>query len=179
MRNGTPLRIADCGLRNGWLTFLLLAALTTPAVAQEDEIGIPLGSVAPAATIEDLDGKPVNLSQYVGKQPVVLEFWATWCPICEALFPRLAAAHRRYGDSVQFLVVAVAVNQSPASIKRHLQRHPLPFPVLWDTNGNAVRAFQAPGTSYVVVLDAKGKVVYTGYGEEQDIEQAVRRLVGK
>ena len=52
------------------------------------------------------------------------------------------------------------------------------FPVLWDGSGAAVRAFQAPGTSYVVMLDARGKVVYTGYGADQDLEQAVRRLGG-
>ncbi|MBI1966977.1 MAG: TlpA family protein disulfide reductase [Gemmatimonadetes bacterium] len=156
---------------------VLVSALASPALAQDDEIGIPLGASPPAVTIEDLDGKPVNLSDYVGKKPVLLEFWATWCPICAGLFPRIEAAHARYKDRVQFLVVAVAVNETPRSIRRDLERHPLPFPVLWDTNGNAVRAFHAPGTSYVVVLDTAGKVVYTGYGEEQDIEAAVGRAL--
>ena len=158
---------------------LLLATAAGPAIAQEDEIGIARGATPPAVTIEDLDGRPVDLAQWVGKKPVVVEFWATWCPLCAALFPRLEAAHRRYGDSVQVLVVAVGVNQSPSSIKRHLTRHPLPFPVLWDGYGAAVRAFQAPGTSYVVVLDPRGKVSYTGYGAEQDIEAAVRKAVSR
>ena len=53
----------------------------------------------------------------------------------------------------------------------------MPFTFLWDANGAAVRAFQAPSTSYIAVLDAKGKVVYTGVGEDQDIEAALRRAV--
>jgi len=53
----------------------------------------------------------------------------------------------------------------------------MPFPMLWDTEGRATRAFQAPSTSYVVVLDAGGKVVYTGLGEDQDIEGAVQKAV--
>ena len=51
---------------------------------------------------------------------------------------------------------------------------PVDFPVLWDEGGRAVRAFLAPGTSYIVVLDEEGIVVYTGSGAGQDIEAAVR-----
>jgi thiol-disulfide isomerase/thioredoxin len=152
--------------------------VATPVGAQDD-IGIPVGTVAKAVTIEDLDGRPVDLGQFIGKKPALLEFWATWCPLCRALEPKMAAARREHGDQVEFIVVAVAVNQSKASIKRHLERHPMPFRVLWDTNGNAVRAFQAPSTSYVVMLDAGGKVVYTGAGEDQDIAAAVRAALPK
>jgi len=69
------------------------------------------------------------------------------------------------------------VNETPASVRRHLAQHPMPYPVLWDTNGAAVRAFQAPTTSFIVMLDAAGKVVYTGVGEEQDLEAALARAV--
>lgn len=150
-----------------------LALAAAPAWAQDD-LGIALGSTPKAVTIEDLGGQPVDLGQIIGKKAVVVEFWATWCPLCRALEPQMAAARERYGGRVEFIAVAVAVNQSKSSIKRHLERHPIPFRVLWDTNGNAVRAFQAPSTSYVVALDASGTVRYTGAGEDQDIEAAVR-----
>jgi TATA-box binding protein (TBP) (component of TFIID and TFIIIB) len=52
----------------------------------------------------------------------------------------------------------------------------MPYPYLWDVNGNAVRAFQAPTTSYVVVLNAEGKVVYTGVGSDQDLDAALARV---
>jgi thiol-disulfide isomerase/thioredoxin len=153
-------------------------ALTGPGrlVAQEAEAGIALGATPPAVTIADLDGKPVALAQVIGREPALVEFWATWCPLCRALEPALTAAHRRFGDRVRFIAVAVAVNETPAAVRRHLAAHPMPFPFLWDTNGNATRAFQAPSTSYVVVLDAQGSVVYTGVGADQDLEAALARV---
>jgi len=150
--------------------------LLLPAVLRgQDVIGIPVGETPPAVTLENLNGDSVALSQWIGKKPVIVEFWATWCPICAELLPRMEAAQQKYGDRAQFVVVAVAVNQSKNSVRRHLEKHPMPFTFLWDGNGAAVRAFQAPSTSYIAVLDAKGKVVYTGVGEDQDIEAALSR----
>ena len=144
----------------------------------QDVIGIPVGETPPAVTLESLNGDSVALSQWIGKKPVIVEFWATWCPICAELLPRMEAAQRKYGDRAAFLVVAVAVNQSKNTVRRHLERDPMPFTFLWDGNGAAVRAFQAPSTSYIAVLDAKGKVVYTGVGADQNIEAALERAVG-
>src|SRR5216117_1733939 len=150
-------------------------ALPSYAAGQDDVVGIAVGQTPPAVTIQDLDGNAVDLGRWVGKRPVLVEFWATWCPICAELLPRMEAAQQKFGDRAAFLVVAVAVNQSKNSVRRHLEKHPMPFTFLWDGNGAAVRAFQAPSTSYIAVLDAKGKVVYTGVGEDQDIEAALSR----
>jgi len=158
--------------------FALAAALVLPAALSGQDIGLPIGTRAPAVALEDLDGKPVTLSRYVGKQPVLLEFWATWCPLCQALEPALKAAYARYGRAVQFVAIGVGVNQTPASIRRHLAEHPLPFPVLFDAGGAAVRAYQAPTTSYIVLLDKAGKVTYTGAGAEQDVATALARVAG-
>ena len=161
----------------------LLAAVTvlgavvilfSGAGAQErGEIGIAVGETPDPPTIENLDGQPVDLADYVGEQPLLLEFWASWCEQCEALQPSMDAAFERYGDDVGFLAVAVAVAQTQRAVRRHLERHAIPFPMLWDTRGNATRAFLAPATAYVVILDAEGKVAYTGIGPQQDIVQAV------
>jgi thiol-disulfide isomerase/thioredoxin len=169
--------VTACAVRRALCAGMLLLA---PSVlkAQDDVIGVPIGTTPPAVTIQDLDGNPVDLGRWVGKKPLLVEFWATWCPVCAELLPRMEAARTKYGDRVEFLVVAVAVNQSPNTVRRHLTRHPMPFTFLWDVNGNATRAFQAPATSYVAVLDAKGKVVYTGVGSDQDIEAALQKAVG-
>jgi len=167
--------VKPCIVRRAWYVgLLLLFPVLLPA---QDIIGIPVGETPPAVTLESLTGDSVPLSQWIGKKPVLVEFWATWCPICAELLPRMAAAQKKFGDRAEFLVVAVAVNQSKNSVRRHLESHPMPFRFLWDGNGSAVRAFQAPSTSYIAVLDAKGKVVYTGVGEDQDIEAALRRAV--
>jgi len=164
--------------RGAWGLGLAMALLApVPVLAQDDVVGIPVGQTPPAVTIQDLDGNAVDLGRWVGKRPVIVEFWATWCPICAELLPRMETAHKKYGDRVDFLVLAVAVNESPNTVRRHLTRHPMPFTFLWDVDGNATRAFQAPATSYVAVLDARGKVVYTGVGADQDIEAALETAV--
>ncbi len=157
---------------------LCVGLLRGPTIAAaQDVIGIPVGETPPAVTLENLNGDSVPLSQWIGKKPVIVEFWATWCPICAELLPRMEAAQRKYGDRAEFLVVAVAVNQSKNGVRRHLEREPMPFTFLWDGNGAAVRAFQAPSTSYIAVLDATGKVVYTGVGEDQNIEGAMQKAI--
>src|SRR5206468_12353460 len=154
-----------------------LLLLGPALIRAQDVIGIPVGETPPAVTLETLAGDSVALSQWIGKKPVIVEFWATWCPICAELLPRLEAAQKKFGDRAEFLVVAVAVNQSKNTVRRHLDKHPMPFTFLWDGNGAAVRAFQAPSTSYIAVMDAKGRVVYTGVGEDQDIDAALRKAV--
>jgi thiol-disulfide isomerase/thioredoxin len=157
---------------------ILALLIPRPSVAQET-IGVALGETPAAPVIQDLDGQDVDLAQWVGKRPVLVEFWATWCPLCAALEPELRAVARQYGADLEVLIVAVGVNQSVRSVRRHLERHALPGRVLWDGRGAAVRAFQTPSTSYVVALDAAGRVVYTGLGEEQDLEQAARKALGR
>src|SRR2546422_2142711 len=154
-----------------------LLLLGPALIRAQDVIGIPVGETPPAVTLENLNGDSVALSQWIGKKPVIVEFWATWCPSCAALLPKMEAAQKKFGDRAEFLVVAVAVNQSKNSVRRHLESHPMPFTFLWDGNGSAVRAFQAPSTSYVAVLDAKGRVVYTGVGADQDIEAVIDKAV--
>ena len=153
----------------------LLAGMTLPAQAQD--VGLDIGTRPAAVTLEDLDGKAVDLAQYIGRKPVLLEFWATWCPLCRALEPQLAAAQKRFGNKLDIIVVAVGVNQTPRSIKRHMDKHALPGRVLWDGKGAAVRAFMAPGTSYIVILDRTGKVIYTGAGSEQELASVLARAV--
>ena len=167
--------VKTCVVRR--VSYVGLLLLTPALLRAQDVIGIPVGETPPAVTLENLNGDSVALSKWIGKKPVIVEFWATWCPICAELLPRMEAAQKKYGDRVGFVVVAVAVNQSKNTVRRHLEKNPMPFTFLWDGNGAAVRAFQAPSTSYIAVLDAKGKVVYTGVGEDQDIERALTKVV--
>ena len=171
----------NCVVRGEWFATVPVLALClmvgAPVAAQEDAVGIAVGARPPAVTVVDLAGKPVDLSTIIGKKPILLEFWATWCSRCAALLPKMEAARSRFGDQMDFVAIAVAVGQTPAAVRRHLARHPSSFRFLWDSGGNAVRAFQAPATSFVVVLDRDGRVAYTGIGEEQDIEAAVKRVV--
>ena len=156
-------------------SLLAVSALLTPLGAQS--VGLPIGTVAPAALVQTLDGKSVDLKQYIGTTPVLFEFWATWCPNCQELEPTMLALQKKYGSRVKLVGVAVSVNQSPARVKAYAAKHKLPLVVLWDYDGNATDVYSAPATSYVVIVDKSGKVVYTGLGGKQDLDAAVAKAL--
>ena len=160
------------------LPALLLAAASlasTPVLAQD--LGIQVGAQAPAVTVQSLDGKRINLGSYIGKTPMLIEFWATWCPNCKELMPALLEAEKKFGNRVKFVAIAVAINQSPERVRRWLAANPLPHDTYYDLDGKAADAFDAPATSYVVVLDKTGRVVYTGLGGKQDLEAALEKAL--
>ena len=157
--------------------FALLACSVRLAGAQET--GIAVGSRAPAVVVHDLDGAPVHLANYIGRTPILLEFWATWCEVCEALLPRVRAAHDEFGDRVAFFGVNVAVNQTPERVRKYLASHQPPFRTLYDDAGTSIRAYQAPTTSYVVIIDRAGRVAYAGTGAEQDLSGALRAVISR
>jgi thiol-disulfide isomerase/thioredoxin len=156
-------------------TAVVLAALPLANAALAQDLGIEVGSKAPAVTVQSLDGKQVDLGLYIGKTPMLIEFWATWCANCRELMPTLLEAEKKFGKKVKFVALAVAINQSPERVRRFIAAHPLPHDTFYDTDGKAAGAFDAPATSYVVVLDKTGRVVYTGLGGKQDLEAALRK----
>ncbi len=162
-------------IRNAVSTLVILMLATTSLGAQES--GIEVGARGLAAAVETLDGKAADLAQYVGKTPVLLEFWATWCSSCQQLEPQIKALHQKYGRQIKFVGVAVSVNQSPALVKRYVERHGMPGDQLYDRKGNATGAYDVPATSYIVILDRTGKVVYTGLGGDQKLEPAIRKAL--
>lgn len=161
------------------LLAVLAAVSLLPAQALGQGVGVPLGTQAPAAALEDLDGNPVQLLDFVEEgKPALIEFWATWCENCEALQPQLDRIQAEHGDEMSIVAVAVAVAQSVRRVRRHLEDHDAGYPYLWDADGAAVRAYQAPTTSVVVLLDRAGTVVYTGSGGTQDLVGEVEKLLG-
>ena len=159
------------------ICLLSLALAAIPSVSRAQDSGIELGLTGPPAAVATLDGRTANLASYVGKGPLLIEFWATWCPNCRELEPALLAAQKKYSSRVHFVGVAVSVNQSPAKVKAYVAKHGIRHDILFDTNGKAAEAYDVPATSYVVVLDKKGKVVYTGLGGKQDLEAAIRKAL--
>ena len=151
-------------------------AFAVPRTASAQESGLAIGSTAPSAMLQTLDGKTVDLAQ-VAKGPAVIEFWATWCENCEHLLPAMQKAAATYGTKVKFVAVAVSINQSVNRVKLHVAKHGVPGEQLYDTKGEATDKWDAAATSYVVVLDKKGKVVYTGVGGDQNIEAAIKKAL--
>ena len=157
---------------------LLLGIAFAPLTLGGQEVSLPLGSEAPAAALEDLDGNPVQILDYVGEgKPTLIEFWASWCELCEALQPQLDQIQEEWGSQVNIVAVAVAVSQSQRRVRRHVEEHGIEYPYLWDGEGEAVKAYEIPGTSIVVILDGEGTVVYTGSGKDQDLIGEIRKLI--
>lgn len=165
------------GLGLGVGVALMLASVPLSARAQDS--GIMLGTEAPPAEVTTLDGKPANLKAHIGKGPVVMEFWATWCPVCKELEPAMNALGSKYAGKVTFVSVSVSVNQSPALVQRYVTNHKMGGIQYYDTKGDATGVYDVPATSYVVVIDKAGKVVYTGVGGDQGpkIEAALKKLI--
>jgi len=166
-------------MRRTRLALALVAGVLTiaaPHALRAQDTGLPLGSKAPNAVVNTLDGKTVNLAD-VAKGPALIEFWATWCENCEHLLPTLKRVHATYGNRVKFVGVSVSVNQSPKRVQLHVAKYGVPGVQLYDTQGNATGAWDVPATSYVVVLDRSGRVVYTGVGGDQDLEKAIRLVL--
>ncbi len=162
------------------LRFALVAftLISTADRIDAQEVGLPLGTVAPAAAVETLTGQAADLSSVIGGgKPTVIEFWATWCSNCRELEPTITAAQQRHGNRVRFVGVAVSVNQSDERVRRYVAEHLQGFTHFYDRRGNAVEAYDVPATSYVVVLDKTGKVVYGGTGGRQDIEGAIAKAM--
>jgi thiol-disulfide isomerase/thioredoxin len=157
------------------VTVIALAGASSHASAQE--VGLPVGAIAPAAAVETLDGRPADLARIVAGRPALVEFWATWCPNCRQLEPQIAALGAKYGARLQLVTVAVSVNQTPERVRRYVAARRIPGTVLFDRAGQATAAYDAPATSYVLVLDRAGKVAYTGQGGDQDLAAAVRRVL--
>ncbi len=175
--SGSPVR-ARRGLLPSPFSLLPLFLLTAvPGNSAEAQGGKAVGTVIEAVTVNDLDGNPFDFATVLGKRPVLVQFWATWCSVCEALMPAMRAAQAEFGDRVEFIGVNVTVNQSPARVRRYLEEHSPPFRTLYDTRGVAVRAFEAPATGFVAIVGADGRLAYTGIGERQDLVGALRRVL--
>lgn len=111
-----------------------------------------------------LDGKPLALSPEQAGEPILVHFWATWCPICrteQGSIEKLSAEH--------FNVVTVAMQSGTnASVARFMAEQKLGFPVLNDADGTTSAAWgvHAVPASFVVDKDGKIRFVEIGFTTE-------------
>ncbi len=169
----------DTVLATAALAFVVVA--TASSLAAQEGVALPVGTLAPDATVEDLEGSAVSLLDVAGVtsgRPALIEFWASWCEQCEALQPQLDAVRDRYAGEVGVVAVAVAVAQSRRRVRRHVEQHSPGYPYVYDAAGEAVRAYRALTTSIVVLVDAEGRIAYAGTGPDQDLADAVATMLG-
>ena len=135
--------------------------------------------LAPDFTVYDGEGNPVKLSDYRGK-PVVINFWATWCYYCKEEMPDFDEAAKAYPD-VQFLMVNATdgVRETVEKAKDYVAEEGFTFPVVYDTDRDAVSSYYVTGFPTTYFIGADGTVV-TGAGgmiDRATLEQGIGMIV--
>lgn len=161
-----------------WIAVIAALGVLVASAAGAQTAGIEVGADAPDAVVETLGGETVHLADFMADGPVVLEFWATWCPLCKELEEPMAEAREKYGDQVTFVGVGVPQNQSAGRQRAYIEEHGLGGEFVFDAGGAAIAAYSVPHTSYVVIVDSEGTVAYTGVGADQDVMGALADVLG-
>lgn len=139
----------------------LLAACRPDVPAPVRAVKAEVGYSAPDFELTDLDGKRVRLSDFRGK-PVVLNFWATWCPPCRQELPIFQDLHQRRGDA--FVLLAVSEGESQQDVLAFIHKYGYTFRVLLDPQLIVGRAYGAHGIPKTFVIDPDGVIVYIRQG---------------
>ncbi len=123
-----------------------------------------------------LSGQTVKLSQYKGKKPVYLKFWATWCQPCRKEMPHLQYTFEHYGDKVQIIAINLGVNDDLKSVKAIQQEFGLSVPITMDKSGQLSKAFNLIGTPYHVLLDKNANVVHKGHEATPELDEKIKLI---
>lgn len=159
------------------LSLAALAATAVPDVARAGYMvrAWPEGKLVPALGLTDLNGKTWNLAGLKG-QPVMLNFWATWCEPCRAEMPsleRVATRHERAG----LVVLAVNYKEAAPVIRRFLDASPFSLPILLDHDGAAAAAWTPRVFPTTVLIDRHGTPRHTVLGDLDWTGPAARELI--
>lgn len=122
-------------------------------------------NTAPDFNVLDKDGNTVRLSDKFGK-PVVINFWATWCPPCKQELPDFDKLCKEYGDRVVFMMVNLTdgYRDTVDGTKRFVSGKGYTFPVYFDTKDNAASAYNVSSIPQTTFIDAKGNIYTTRIG---------------
>lgn len=162
-------------MRPALLALLLAAAPVTAAAAEK---------AAPAFSLKDINGRRVDLADKLGKEVVLLNFFATWCAPCQAELPILQRFHEKYsGDGLAVLVISIDDPKSAAKVKPLIREHKYTFPVLLDTQTRAISLYNPKKiVPFSVIIDRTGNIHQQKFGfqpgDEVKLAETLESLLG-
>jgi peroxiredoxin len=115
-----------------------------------------VGKTAPDFELDTLDGQTVALSQLKG-QPVLLNFWATWCGPCTHEMPFLQQVYQDWPEE-ELVLLAVNIGESSSQVAQFMQSQGFSFPVLLDRSGNTAQKYNIIGIPTTFFIDSKGVI---------------------
>jgi peroxiredoxin len=152
-------------------------------VASSRPAGVSEGAMATDFAARNTEGKTVKLTDYLGKQAVLIDFWATYCEPCLAEMPSLRALYEKH-KAQGFVVLAVSVDgpETVADVPSFAKRNGMVFPVLLDEDSRITSIYNPKKSAPLsVLIDKNGKVqrVHEGFnpGDEALLEHAVENLL--
>ena len=130
---------------------------------------------APGFTLGNMDGEMFSLSQFRGK-PVIVNFWATWCPPCREELPAMNRAWAKIKDQ-GIVMIAVNVGEDEDTIFRFTGDYPIDFLLLLDRTGDTINRWPIRGLPTTFVVDPNGRLHYRAIGARQwDSEQLLEQV---
>jgi peroxiredoxin len=149
-------------------------------VAPSSRTGTNPGAVAPSFAVPSYrGGAPLTLARFRG-HPVVLNFWASWCPSCRAELPTLEAAYRQYrAQGVLVVGIDGATDTWPAS-RAFLAARGVTYPVGRDEQGEVARAYRVaafPTTFFITPGGRVASIALTGGFTGRDGIAELRRQI--
>jgi peroxiredoxin len=156
---------------------------TEEVTGKEDIPGAKLSSLregaeAPDFELTTLQGETVKLSDYRGKQKVILNFWATWCPPCKAEMPHMQKFYEENKDKgVEILAVNLTnMDKGVEDVKTFVKEYGLTFPIPLDEEGTAGTTYQAFTIPTSYILDENGVITKKIVGPMD--EKMMKELTG-
>ncbi|MCB0179685.1 MAG: TlpA family protein disulfide reductase [Anaerolineae bacterium] len=136
------------------------------------------GHPAPDFELVSTDGETMRLSDFKG-QPVILNFWATWCGPCRSEFPEFQQAAVDNADRMVIVGINNTSADNPNAIPDFLKEYGITFPILLDTDREAVDAYNVLGLPTTIFIDDQGVVneIFTGPLNKAYIESKISELI--
>ena len=136
---------------------------------------------APDFTLASNKDQNIKLSEQLGNV-VMINFWATWCGPCRKEMPELEKLYQRYQDA-GFMMLGVNVETDRAAAEQFIAKNPVSFPILFDLESTASKAYDVKAMPTTVLVDRDGNIreVYKGYkaGAEKKYRDDIRALLSE